>query len=85
MTHADKSPVVRVVRVQEGNRWVEYVARITGEGVYLREKGHRKEFGPVSWGAILTKGAIMAAQEIRAAKAATGTTRAKRVRRSVLA
>lgn len=64
-TSADKSPVTRIVRVQEGNRWVEYVARITGEGVYIRQKGKRTEYGPVSWGAILHKGAVAASMALR--------------------
>lgn len=61
MTSADNSPCKREVRVQHGNGWKLYVARVTGEGIYMREKGKRTEYGPVSWGAIMLKGAQSAA------------------------
>ena len=66
MTTADQSPVRRVVRV----RGIEYVARITPEGVYIREKRKRTEYGPISWGLILLRGGEMRAREILAERQA---------------
>lgn len=80
MTSAERAPCTREVRVQDGNRWVLYSARITGEGVYLRQKHKRTEYGPVTWGTILLRGvqaAALAAVEDR-------PKRAKRVRRGLL-
>lgn len=80
------------MRVQDGNRWIDHVARITGEGVYLRQKGKRKEYGPVSWGSILLKGAYLAAaagveKDVKGAitiERGFGITRRKRVKRGLL-
>jgi hypothetical protein len=87
MTRVDDSPVTREVRVQEGNRWVSYVARFTGEGIYMREKGKRTEYGPVSYGAVLSKGVWSKAHDnMMASEAAksNGNTRRKRVSRSLI-
>jgi hypothetical protein len=59
---------------------IEGVARITGEGVYIREKGKRSEYGPVSWGAIFLRGAMLKADETMRDK----PKRKKRVSRSLL-
>lgn len=45
MTHIDKSSVAREVSSSFG----AVIIRITPEGAYYREKGRRKEYGPVSW------------------------------------
>lgn len=56
-----------------------HVARMTPEGVYLREKGKRTEYGPVSWGLILLKGAQSEADASRKERHFT-----RRVSRSLL-
>ncbi len=46
MTHVDKSSVTREVR---GLGFGDMVVIIKPEGAYMREKGKRKLFGPLSW------------------------------------
>lgn len=83
MTSIDGKEVRREVTVRDrgyGDR--PYVARFTREGVYLRAKGKRTEYGPVSWSHILTSAAKVNAQAIaedrdleRAARRASKGTR----------
>jgi hypothetical protein len=69
MTSIEAKEVRRTVTVRDrgyGDRL--YVARFTREGVYLRAKGKRTEYGPVSWSHILIHAAKINAQAIREAK-----------------
>jgi len=81
MTTIEQAPCTRVVRIQRGNAWELWVARFTGEGVYMRKKGAHSEFGPVSWGTIMVKGAQMAALALVAEQEKP---RKKRVSRSLI-
>lgn len=40
----------------------EFVAKMTQEGLYIREKGKRTWFGPMSWDFIYRRGAELTAQ-----------------------
>jgi hypothetical protein len=80
VTSIEQSPCKREVRVQDGNRWKVYVARFASEGVYMREKGKRTEYGPTTWGVILLRGVQGAAIERIENKPA----RRKRVSRNLL-
>ncbi len=58
MTHVDKSPVTREVRGLSEN---EFVTKMTQEGLYIREKGRRLWYGPMSWDYIFRRGAELKA------------------------
>ena len=60
----------------------QYVATFAQAGVSLREKGKRKEYGPVAWSLILLKGEQAAALAI--VEERTTKRRAKRVSRGLL-
>jgi hypothetical protein len=38
-----------------GNSAGEFIVILTNEGVYMKEKGRRKKFGPVSYGYLFVK------------------------------
>ena len=66
MTTIETKEVRREVTVRDrgyGDR--PYVARFTREGVYMRAKGKRTEYGPVSWSHILTAAAKINAAAIQ--------------------
>ena len=55
MTSAAHSPVER--EVPAGNNPRDYIVRVTAAGLYIREKGRRTTYGPVSWDYIFLKAA----------------------------
>lgn len=62
MTPLTKS-VTRVVLTSDGDTLVVTCAR---EGLYIREKGRRTEYGPLTYGHLLLDGARLKAQQAAA-------------------
>jgi len=80
-TTIEKSAVTREVLVRDYRRdtVTRYIARFASEGVYLREKGKRTEYGPVPWERVLRSAEMLAADALIAEKKPV-----RRVRRGLL-
>jgi hypothetical protein len=60
-TNVEKSPVSREVH---GRKSGDYIASMQSDGLYIREKGKRTLYGPLSWDFLSQKGGELAAFEL---------------------
>lgn len=83
-TNASSSPVEREVPAGDNPR--DYIVRVTAAGLYIREKGRRTTYGPVSWDWIFQKSVeqFIRSQVLEARTDMEKRRRPKRVSRGLL-